>query len=46
VNFFIPKKKPHRITAQRNTVEVFRNIFLENFKEKDIVRIKDKYGRI
>jgi len=45
VNFFIPKKKPHRITAQRNTVEVLEISFGE-FKEKDIVRIKDKYGRI
>lgn len=43
--FFIQKKSPHSLQAHSKTVKILE-ISLGNFKEKDIVRLKDKYGRL
>lgn len=41
----IPKKTPHRIEAYSKPVQVLE-ISLGKFSEKEIVRLKDFYGRV
>ncbi|MAG52966.1 MAG: mannose-6-phosphate isomerase [Nanoarchaeota archaeon] len=43
--FYIPKKKIHSIEAYSKQVKILE-ISLGTFDEKDIVRLKDKYGRV
>jgi len=43
-NFFIPKETLHRLEA-KNGPCVFLEIAYGDFKENDITRIEDKYGR-
>ncbi len=41
----IPKKVVHRLSAETNPGRVLE-ISFGNFKETDIVRLEDKYGRV
>ena len=41
----IPKKTQHRITAGKETLELLE-ISFGTFKEDDIIRIEDEYGRV
>src|SRR6185369_5503158 len=43
--FTIEKLQPHRIEAMHDDVQVLE-VAYGNFDEEDIIRIKDKYGRI
>ncbi len=42
--FFIPKRRKHRIAAKRSKVEILE-ISFGKFSEDDVVRLEDKYGR-
>ena len=42
--FTVPLGESHRISAPDTSVEILE-ISLGDFKEEDIVRIEDKYGR-
>lgn len=42
--FAVPAKKQHRVRAGKETAKILE-ISFGNFNEKDIVRLKDRYGR-
>ncbi len=42
--FFIPRKKNHRIMSKNSTVKILEIAFGE-FDEDDIIRLNDKYDR-
>lgn len=43
--FFIPKGELHRIRASETAVSILEIAF-GDFKEDDIVRVEDRYGRV
>lgn len=43
--FTIPKLKKHRIEAKDDAVQILEISYGDNFDEKDIIRLEDKYDR-
>ncbi|MEI6280584.1 MAG: phosphomannose isomerase type II C-terminal cupin domain [bacterium] len=44
--YYIVKKELHSIEAKDEAVQILEIAYGDNFDENDIIRIKDKYGRV